>query len=151
MSIKIISFVDSFKHYEEPIKEFQKRIWKQVEFIKLKPSKRKEVSEIVNEESNELLKVLEKQKWYKVLMYIDSKYLDTLEFSKLVEDKQVQFSDIIFIIGWAYWVDYELLKTKIDQKLSFSPMTFPHAQAIMMLYEQLYRVMCIKKWVKYHH
>jgi hypothetical protein len=24
--IKIISFVDSFKHYDEPIKEFQKRL-----------------------------------------------------------------------------------------------------------------------------
>ena len=37
--IKIISFVDSFKHYAEPIKEFQKRIWKEVELIKLKPIK----------------------------------------------------------------------------------------------------------------
>lgn len=60
--IKIISFVDSFKHYDEPIKEFQKRLGKQVEFVKLKPSKRKEIHEIVGEESKELLKVLEKEK-----------------------------------------------------------------------------------------
>ncbi|MBT3728592.1 hypothetical protein HOF65_05880 [bacterium] len=30
-------------------------------------------------------------------------------------------------------------------------MTFPHAQAIMMLFEQIYRVSCIKKGINYHH
>ena len=149
--IKIISFVDSFKHYDEPIKEFQKRLWKQVNFLKLKPSKRKESSEVVKEESIELNKVLEKTKWYKVLLYINSKQLDTIEFSKMIEVKQMQYSDIVFVIGWAYWVDFELIKQNIDFKLSLSPMTFPHAQAIMMLFEQIYRSICIKKWVGYHH
>lgn len=149
--IKIISFVDSFKHYEEPIKEFQKRLGKQVEFFKLKPSKRKESHEIIDEETKELVKVLEKEKWYKVLLYIDSRQLSTMEFSELIEQKQMQYSNIIFIIGWAYWVDYEMLKNNIDLKVSFSPMTFPHAQAIMMLFEQIYRVSCIKKWISYHH
>lgn len=149
--IKIISFVDSFKHFDEPIKEFQKRLWKQVYFIKLKPSKRKEVSEIIREESLELWKVLEKIKWYKVLLYIDSKQLDTIKFAEMIEKKQMQYSDIVFIIGWAYWVDYELIKTNIDKKISLSPMTFPHAQAILILFEQIYRASCIKKWIKYHH
>lgn len=149
--IKIISFVDSFKHYDEPIKEFQKRLWKQVDFIKLKPSKRKESKEIIKEESNHLLKIIEKTKWYKVLLYIDSKELDTLEFAKMIELKQMQYSDIVFIIGWAYWVNFELIKSHIDLKLSLSPMTFPHSQAIMMLFEQIYRASCIKKGIKYHH
>jgi 23S rRNA pseudoU1915 N3-methylase RlmH len=60
--IKIISLCDSFKHFNEPIKEFQKRLAKQVEFIKLKPSKRKNSSEMIREESKELLKVLKKEK-----------------------------------------------------------------------------------------
>ncbi len=149
--IKIISFVDSFKHYNEPIKEFQKRLGKQVDFVKLKPSKRKENKEIVDEETKELLKILEKEKWYKVLLYINSKQLSTIEFSELIEQKQMQYSNIIFIIGWSYWVDYEILKNNIDLKVSFSPMTFPHIQAIMMIYEQIYRIICIKKWINYHH
>ena len=45
--IKIIAFVDSFKHYSEPIKEFQKRLWKKVDFLKLKPSSKKNISEII--------------------------------------------------------------------------------------------------------
>lgn len=149
--IKIISFVDSFKHYDEPIKEFQKRLGKQVEFMKLKPSKRKEVKEIIDEESKELFRILEKEKWYKVLLYIDSRQLSTIEFAQFVEQKQMQYANIIFVIWWAYWVDFELLKDQIDYKISFSPMTFPHAQAIMMLFEQIYRVSCIKKGVSYHH
>jgi len=149
--IKIISFVDSFKHYEEPIKEFQKRLWKEIDFIKLKPSKRTEINEIISEETIELKKYLEKNKWFKVLLFIDSKTMGTIEFSKFIEEKQMKYSDIVFIIGWAYWVDYEAIKDKIDFKISFSPMTFPHAQAIMMLLEQIYRVSCIKKGIKYHH
>lgn len=149
--IKIISFVDSFKHYETPIQEFIKRLWKEINFIKLKPSKRKESHEIVSEETKELVKILEKTKWYKVLLYIDSKQMDTMQFSKFIEEKQMMFSDIVFIIWWAYWVDFEKIQPNIDMKMSLSPMTFPHAQAIMMLLEQVYRASCIKKWIKYHH
>ena len=149
--IKIISFVDSFKHYDEAIKEFQKRLWKQVDFIKLKPSKRKEINEIIDDESKELNKILEKEKWYKVLLFIDSRQLSTMEFYELVEKKQMEYSNIIFIIWWAYWVDIDIIKNNIDLKISLSPMTFPHAQAIMMLFEQIYRVSCIKKWINYHH
>lgn len=149
--IKIISFVDSFKHYDTPIQEFIKRLGRDVNFVKLKPSKRKESHEIVSEESKELAKVLEKTKWYKVLLYIDSEQMDTLKFAKLIEEKQMLFSDIVFIIGWAYGVDYTLIQKDIDMKISLSPMTFPHAQAIMMLLEQIYRASCIKKWIRYHH
>lgn len=149
--IKIISFVDSFKHFDEPIKEFQKRLWKTVELVKLKPSKKKEIKEIIKEESIELVNILQKTKWYKVLLFIDSNQLDTIEFTKLIQDKQAEFSDINFIIGWAYWLDYEIIKNNIDFKLSLSLMTFPHAQAILVLYEQIYRSICIKKWIKYHH
>lgn len=149
--IRIVSFVDSFKHYDEPIKEFQKRLWKTIDFVKLKPSKRTSIQEILLEETIELKRYLEKTKWYKVLLYIDSKTMGTIEFSKFILDVQMKYTDIIFIIGWSYWVDFEKIKDLIDFNMSFSPMTFPHAQAIMMLYEQLYRVSCIKSGVKYHH
>lgn len=149
--IKLISFVDSFKHYQQPIDEFTKRLGKSVEFIKLKPSKRKTPDEIIAEETKILSDFLEKQKGYKVLLYIDSKYLSTQDFYDFVEKTQMDFANIIFVIWWAYWVDYSKIQNHIDRKLSFSPMTFPHAQAIMMLLEQIYRVQCMKKGTSYHH
>ena len=149
--IKIIAFVDSFKHYSEPIKEFQKRLWKKVDFLKLKPSSKKNISEIIKEETQVLEEILKKQKWYKVLLYINGKTFDSLGFAKFVEEKQAQFSDLIFVIGWAYWVDFLKIKNLIDFCFSFSPMTFPHCQAILMIYEQIYRAETIKTGSSYHH
>ena len=149
--IKIISIHDTFKHYREPIEEFIKRLWKEVSLIKLKPSKKKEASEIVREESRELKKTLDKLSWYKILLDIGSKTISTDDFYKLVEDKKMSYGDIVFIIGWAYGIEESIISEQINHKLSFSPMTFPHSQALMMLLEQVYRVSCIKKGIKYHH
>ena len=85
--IKIIAFVDSFKHYNEPILEFQKRLWKTIDFIKLKPSKKKEISEIIAEETDILKKYLEKIKWFKILLFINWKTLDSVSFSEFIEEK----------------------------------------------------------------
>ncbi|RKW23117.1 23S rRNA (pseudouridine(1915)-N(3))-methyltransferase RlmH [Candidatus Gracilibacteria bacterium] len=149
--IKIIAFVDSFKHYNEPILEFQKRLGKTIDFIKLKPSKKKEISEIIAEETDILKKYLEKIKGFKILLFINGKTLDSVSFSEFIEEKQVQFSDIVFIIGGAFGVDFEKISENIDFKFSFGPMTFPHFQAILMLFEQIYRAQTIKKGSSYHH
>lgn len=149
--IKIITPCDSFKHFDEPIQEFVKRLWKEIELRKIKPSKRKEISEIISEETWELIKVLEKEKWFIVLMYINCKQLSTEQFYDFIETKKMNYGNIIFVIGWAHGVDDDRLKQYIDYKISLSPMTFPHAQAIMMLLEQIYRINCMKKWIWYHH
>jgi hypothetical protein len=60
--IKIISPVDSFKHYKEPINEFLKRLGKKVEIVKLKPSKYEKIEKVVDEETKELQKILLKTK-----------------------------------------------------------------------------------------
>lgn len=149
--IKIITPCDSFKHFSEPIWEFLKRLGKEVDLIKIKPSKRWSSQEIVREETAQLKKILEKEKWYKILLYIDCKQLSTEKFYDFIEDKRMNYWNIAFVIGGAYGVDLPEIGNLIDYKISLSPMTFPHAQAIMMLLEQIYRVVCIKKWIKYHH
>lgn len=149
--IKIITPCDSLKHFSEPIWEFLKRLGKDIELKKIKPSKRGEPAEIVREETGELLKILEKEKAFVVLLYIDSKQLSTQEFYDFIEDKKMNFGNISFVIGWAYGVDFPRLEKYIHSKISLSAMTFPHAQAIMMLLEQIYRVGCMKKGIKYHH
>ena len=149
--IKIIIFSDTYKHFENPIKEYEKRLWKDLEIIKLKPSKKQDIKDIINEETQILYTKLNTLKWFKFLLYIDWKTLSTEELYEFIEVKKQNFSDIIFIIWWAYWVDFEKIKDLIDFKLSFSPMTFPHSMAYLILLEQIYRIIMIKKWSSYHH
>ena len=42
--------------------------------------------------------------------YVNGKTFDSLDFAKFVEEKQAQFSDLIFVIGWAYWVNFWKIK-----------------------------------------
>lgn len=148
--IKVISFADSFKHFDKAIKEYEKRLTKKIDFKKLKPVKG-EPNMIVKKESEELKKVLEKEKGYKVLLFIDSKEISTPQMAKMIEEKEMQFWNVVFIIWGAYWVDFEIIKDQIDLKMSLSPMTFPHIMAILILLEQLYRCFEIRKGSWYHH
>ena len=149
--IKIISFVDSYKHFEVPINEYLKRLSKDINLVKMKPINKGSIGEIVKSETQILKETLLKTKWYKVLLYINSREFDSLSFADFIEKNVDTYSDLVFIIGWAYGVDYDLIKDQIDFKLSLSPMTFPHIMAIMILLEQIYRWISIKKGSEYHH
>lgn len=148
---KIIIFSDSYKHFDEAIKEYEKRLGKDIEIIKLKPSKRKEIAEIIEEETEVLKEKLEKIKWYKILLYITWKDLSTEKLFEMCENKVQTYSNIVFIVWWAYWVHMQKLENIIDFKLSISDMTFPHNMAYLILLEQIYRISMIKKWTWYHH
>jgi len=149
--IRIIIFSDTYKHFEIAVKEYEKRLWNVIEIIKLKPSKSKVESKIIKEETENLKEKLEKIKWYKILLFIDWNNISTENLYKLIEKNKQIYSDIIFVIGWAYWVNFEKIKNLIDYKLSFSKMTFPHSMALLILLEQIYRITMMKKWSYYHH
>jgi len=145
--IKIISFVDSFKHYSEPIKEFQKRVWKEVELVKLKPVKN---WNIIEKETDILINLLSKENWFKIILNPNWKNIWTEEFYNLIESKKQTYKNIIFIIGWANWIDYSKIKHLVDFELNFWKMIMPHILIILVLIEQLYRISMIKKWTAYH-
>ena len=145
--IKIISFVDSFKHYAEPIKEFQKRMWKGVELVKLKPIKN---WNIIEKETDILVEMLKKEDWFKVVLNPNWKNLSTEEFYNLIEKKKQTYKNIVFIIGWANWIEYSKIKHLVNFELNFWKMIMPHILIILVLIEQLYRISMIKKWTAYH-
>lgn len=149
--IKIYLFADSYKHFETPIKEYEKRLWKKVSIQKLKPYKSNDIKKTIQEETKILKEKLQKEKWYKILLYINSKNLSTEEFLYFIESKKQTYSDIIFVIWWAFWVDFDIIKDEIDFKLSFSKMTFPHSMAYLILLEQIYRIDMMNSWRSYHH
>jgi 23S rRNA pseudoU1915 N3-methylase RlmH len=66
--IYIIS--DNNKHFETPIKEYQKRLAKKVQLKVIKPSKKDSISEVVSGETETMLQLLKKQSGYKMLLSI---------------------------------------------------------------------------------
>jgi len=145
--IKIISFIDSFKHYEAPIKEFQKRLWKDIELVKLKPIKN---GNIISKETDILVDLLTKENWFKIVLNPNWKNLSTEEFYDLIESKKQNYKNIIFVIGWANWIEYNKIKHLVDFELNFWKMIMPHILIILVLIEQIYRIWMIKKWTSYH-
>ena len=65
--------------------------------------------------------------------------------AKLISDK----TQISFFIGGAYGLSQNF-KQKTDAVVSLSRMTMAHKIAKLMLYEQIFRALCINKGHPYH-
>lgn len=78
---------------------------------------------------------------------------NTLSSTELAEEiKAHDFSGkgrVVFIIGSSYGVSSEV-KARADKLISFSPLTFPHQMAVLILTEQIYRSFKIIRNEPYH-
>jgi len=147
---KIIITSDSNKHFEIPILEYIKRLWKTCEVIKIKPIKNWTDKQIIESETVQIIEKLEKLKWFKIVLSPKWKNFNTIEFYDFVENKKQTSSDTIFIIWWALGFDYDKLNKYIDLELSLWFMTMPHSLALLVILEQIYRLEMIKKWTNYN-
>ena len=148
--IKIYIFADSYKHFEEPIKEYEKRLWKNISIIKLKPSKNTNDSLVIKEETSIIKSKLSSEKWFKIVLNPIWKLYSTNNFFDLIESKKMGFSNIIFVIWWAFWFNYGELNWFIDLYLSIWWFTMPHSLALLIILEQIYRLDMIKKGSDYN-
>lgn len=84
-------------------------------------------------------------KGYCVALDVEGKECDSFEFSKIFDNE----TNINFFIGGAYGFNKEFLQ-KTQSVISLSKMTFAHKIAKVVLYEQIYRGLCIKNNHPYH-
>ncbi len=113
----------------------------------------------VNDEDYDINKTLEKErdsilkyvnkKDYIITLEIDGNMIDSVSFSKKINDTLINNSDITFIIGGSYGLHNDI-KEMSNYKLSFSKMTFPHQLFRIMLLEQIYRSFKILNNETYH-
>lgn len=77
------------------------------------------------------------------------KMFDSVTFASQLGRLIDRSQDFAFAIGGASG-HHECLRQRANTLLSFSPMTFPHELARVMIYEQLYRAMTILRNEPYH-
>ena len=84
---------------------------------------------------------------HRVLLDVEGRTRDSPAFARWLEDRRLRGLDVCFVVGGAYGIELE----RVDEKLSFGPMTFPHQLARVMLIEQLHRAHKILAGEPYHH
>ncbi|MBR5301996.1 MAG: 23S rRNA (pseudouridine(1915)-N(3))-methyltransferase RlmH [Clostridia bacterium] len=84
-----------------------------------------------------------------VCLCIDGKQMDSVQLSKKVTELIDTGRRVVFVIGGSLGLADEVVR-RAQVKLSFSPMTFPHQLARIMLLEQTYRALKISAGERYH-
>lgn len=144
--IKIICFgklkedylINAVNDYYERVNKYHK-----ISILELKDS------ENIIDEEKELLKIIQNDKSYKILLDIKGEEFSSIEFSTLINDKLTHFSSITFIIGSSNGVS-ENIKNFVNQRISFGKITMPHGLFRAVLLEQIYRSFKILNNESYH-
>ena len=144
--IKIICFgklkenylINAVNDYFERINKYHK-----ISILELKDT------ENIFDEEKELLKIIQNDKSYKILLDIKGEEVSSIEISTLINDKLTHFSSITFIIGSSNGVS-ENIKNFVNQKISFGKITMPHGLFRAVLLEQIYRSFKILNNESYH-
>lgn len=84
-----------------------------------------------------------------IALCIGGKQMDSVKLSQTLTEQFDTGRRVVFVIGGSLGLSPEVV-ARAQIKLSFSPMTFPHQLARIMLLEQLYRAVKIASGERYH-
>ncbi len=157
MNIKIYVIGKSKDFYQTGCLEYVKRLssYAKVEVIELKDdsiSEHPSNSEITKAKDNEGKRVLSllKPQEYLIGLDLSKKEFTSEGFAKYLNEKIVNNgSNISFVIGGSYGLSDEL-KSRCNDRISLSTLTFPHQLARLVLLEQIYRAFKIINNETYH-
>jgi 23S rRNA (pseudouridine1915-N3)-methyltransferase len=81
------------------------------------------------------------------LLHRDGEHMDSLGFSRFLEERRQSGRDLCFVIGGPFGLDLE----GIPHRLSLGQLTLPHQLARVVLLEQVYRGHKIIAGEPYHY
>lgn len=148
--IKIICSGKIKENYlKDAIVEYSKRISKydKLEIIEL-PDYDYDLKKTLQKEKENILKNIN-LKDYNILLDLNGKSYTSLELADKLDKVRITNSNITFIIGGSYGVDEEIKKV-VNERISFSKLTFPHQLFRVILLEQIYRCFKIINHEEYH-
>ena len=107
------------------------------------------INNIKNIEANKMIQKLPKDS-YIIALDLNGKQYSSEEFAQKISTYSVNgISSITFIIGGTLGIGEEVMKL-VNEKISFSKMTFPHQLMRVIFLEQLYRACKINNNETYH-
>ena len=145
------------KYWTAAIDEYSKRLkgYCSLDIIELKearlPDKAGPAEELAVKEAEgeEILRKI-KDNQYVITLEVKGKMLSSEKLAEKIETLGIDGqSNVVFVIGGSLGLSPEVV-ARAQVKLSFSPMTFPHQLARIMLLEQTYRAMKIAAGERYH-
>ena len=148
--IKIICSGKIKENYlKDAIVEYSKRISKydKLEIIEL-PDYDYDLKKTLQKEKENILKNIN-LKDYNILLDLNGKSYTSLELADKLDKVRITNSNITFIIGGSYGVD-DGIKKIVNERISFSKLTFPHQLFRVILLEQIYRCFKIINHEEYH-
>jgi 23S rRNA (pseudouridine1915-N3)-methyltransferase len=81
------------------------------------------------------------------LLHRDGDNMDSIGFSRFLEQRRQSGKDLCFVIGGPYGLDLD----GVDHRMSLGELTLPHQLARVVLLEQLYRGHKILAGEPYHY
>jgi 23S rRNA (pseudouridine1915-N3)-methyltransferase len=81
------------------------------------------------------------------LLASDGEMMDSVRFSRFLEDRRMSGRDLCFVIGGPFGLQLD----DVDHRLSLGAITLPHQLARVVLLEQLYRGHKILAGEPYHY
>jgi 23S rRNA (pseudouridine1915-N3)-methyltransferase len=134
-------------YFKDAISEYQKRLsrYTKLEIIEV-PDYSTDNNKLL--EAKEIKKHLS-EKDHIIILDINAKMYDSLSFAEYIRNKEMQYSNIAFIIGGSNGLD-DSIKELANDSISFSKLTFPHQLFRVIFLEQLYRAYKINNNESYH-
>ncbi len=103
--------------------------------------------EVIEVRENEQAVKRVPERAYVCLLDTGGRTMDSVAFSRFLEERRMEGRELCFVIGGPRGLDLE----RVDERLSFGPMTLPHQLARVVLLEQLLRGHKILAGEPYHY
>lgn len=146
-SIKEKYFTDAINEYKKRLSSFCKFNIIELKEINFSKVSNSEIEKIKELEGKEIISNLKKNN---ILLSLKGKEYSSEELANFISNKQTNgISELTFVIGGSYGVSGEVEK-EIQEKISFSKLTFPHQLMRVIFLEQIYRAFTILNNKSYH-
>ena len=144
------------KYWRDAAAEYEKRLsrfgkWETIELPDLpEPSNSSPaIEEQIKKKEGEAILAKIRDQDIVVCLCIEGKQMDSVQLSKKLTELTDTGRRVVFVIGGSLGLSQQVI-ARAQMKLSFSPMTFPHQLARIMLLEQTYRALKIAAGERYH-